>query len=305
MRENKNITKTHRGIYGIIKKEGKLLVIKKARGPYTGLYDLPGGSPEVGETPEQTVIREISEETSLSVKKCSLLKEITLIFSDFTPLSGEKGTLAHTGVLFSIDEWEGDILTTADGLDSLGSIWVNIDELTLQNATPFALIGAGKEVIHLADENDDIISTHLRGCSLPDKRYVMIAGTLVYNSKGEILLHKIASHKDWGGKWTYSAAGHVDAGEDYKQAAQRELLEELGIKAQIETEIISFPVERNGKKVAYHHIFKVCTDDMPLFDINEVECVQYFSPAELKQMALKDKDLFFPNLYDLIVLNKI
>ena len=40
---------THIGFYRIINKEDRLLVVKKSRGPYNGLLDLPGGKPEYGE----------------------------------------------------------------------------------------------------------------------------------------------------------------------------------------------------------------------------------------------------------------
>ena len=42
-------------------------------------------------------------------------------------------------------------------------------------------------------------------------------------------MQKVAAHKKWGGLWTYSAAGHVDAGENYIVAAQRELKEEMNL----------------------------------------------------------------------------
>ncbi len=305
MLNNPNITKTHRGIYGIIQKENQLLVIKKARGPYKGLYDLPGGSPEALETSEETLVREISEETSLKVKKYALLKEMRVIFSDFTKASGEKGTLAHTGVLFNVTDWEGDILATSDGLDSLGAQWVDMDSLTSQNATPFALVAAGKELIHVADKTDTIISTHVRGNPLSVGRYVMIAGVMVYNHKGEVLLHKIAPHKKWGGMWTYSAAGHVDAGENYKKAAQRELKEELGLSAAVGEELTSFDVYENGKKIAFHHIFKAVSDEPVSYDTNEIEEVRFFSIEELKHLSQQVPDQFFKGLLKLIKENKL
>ena len=98
-----DVTRAHRGIYAIIKKEGKILVIKKARGPYTGLYDLPGGSPEGNETPEETVIREVKEETNCDVQSFSNKREETILFSDFTKESGEVGCMQHTGVLFDVE----------------------------------------------------------------------------------------------------------------------------------------------------------------------------------------------------------
>jgi len=62
----------HLGIYGIIIKGNKILLIDKKGGPYDGKLDLPGGSMEFGETPEETLKREILEETGLEIKKYEL-----------------------------------------------------------------------------------------------------------------------------------------------------------------------------------------------------------------------------------------
>ena len=56
-----SVTRIHRGIYGVIRREGKILLIRKKRGPYTGLFDLPGGSPEKGESEERTLARELEK----------------------------------------------------------------------------------------------------------------------------------------------------------------------------------------------------------------------------------------------------
>ena len=62
----------HIGCYGLFIKNEKILLIKKKTGPYDGLLDLPGGSFEFGETPEETLKREFQEETSFQVKKDNL-----------------------------------------------------------------------------------------------------------------------------------------------------------------------------------------------------------------------------------------
>jgi len=54
---------------------------------------------------------------------------------------------------------------------------------------------------------------------------------LVFNETGELFLQKRSLNKDENpGMWDTSAAGHVEAGEDYLFSAERELEEELGIR---------------------------------------------------------------------------
>lgn len=53
---------SHVGVYGICIKNNAVLLIKKSRGPYKGMYDLPGGRMESGETIEEGLKREFMEE---------------------------------------------------------------------------------------------------------------------------------------------------------------------------------------------------------------------------------------------------
>ncbi|MGE5672489.1 MAG: NUDIX domain-containing protein, partial [Mycobacterium leprae] len=43
------VRETRNGAYGVCIVDGRVLVIRKAKGPYKGLYDLPGGGIEFGE----------------------------------------------------------------------------------------------------------------------------------------------------------------------------------------------------------------------------------------------------------------
>ncbi|MBQ3695587.1 MAG: NUDIX domain-containing protein [Alphaproteobacteria bacterium] len=138
-----DVTRAHMGVYGVIKKDNKILVIKKARGPYTGLYDLPGGTPENDETPEETVAREIKEETNCDLTSKSNERTLTILFNRFTGESGLTGCIQHTGVLFDVSV-DGNPTASGDGLDSNGAKWVAIDILSPQNASPFVLIACGK-----------------------------------------------------------------------------------------------------------------------------------------------------------------
>ena len=51
------------GVFGAHLDGARLLVVRKATGPFTGWLDLPGGSLDSGETLEDALIRELTEET--------------------------------------------------------------------------------------------------------------------------------------------------------------------------------------------------------------------------------------------------
>ena len=53
--------KRHLGVYGLIIDENKIALVLKSRGAYKGKLDLPGGSIEHGERPEDTLVREIKK----------------------------------------------------------------------------------------------------------------------------------------------------------------------------------------------------------------------------------------------------
>ena len=130
---------SHFGVYAVTYNEDRtrILLIKKARGPYTGLYDLPGGSPEETELLEEALIREVLEETNCTVTDYS---QIGCVSTRYEYHKDEQdGLLRHLGVLFNVTI-EGDIKTDADGEDSDGAIWMPIEQVSEENSTPFVLL---------------------------------------------------------------------------------------------------------------------------------------------------------------------
>jgi 8-oxo-dGTP diphosphatase len=51
---------------------GQILLVRRARPPAEGLFSLPGGVVEAGETLKEAVIREVREETSLVIEPVAL-----------------------------------------------------------------------------------------------------------------------------------------------------------------------------------------------------------------------------------------
>jgi 8-oxo-dGTP diphosphatase len=59
-----------------------VLIVRRGRPPSHGLYTLPGGGVEVGETLEQAVIREVREETGLDIEPLALAGYRQVIMRD-------------------------------------------------------------------------------------------------------------------------------------------------------------------------------------------------------------------------------
>jgi 16S rRNA (adenine1518-N6/adenine1519-N6)-dimethyltransferase len=101
---------------------------------------------------------------------------------------------------------------------------------------------------------------------------------LIFNPQGEVFLQLRSRTKDRHPlTWDSSAAGHVNAGEDYDQTAQRELLEELGIEVPLE-KVAKLPAsERTG----YEFIWLYRGPHGGEFQLNrsEIEAGQFFPPA--------------------------
>jgi len=66
----------------LVLREGRLLLVRRARPPAHGLFTFPGGVVEVGETVEEALIREVAEETGLTVEPMVLAGHRDVILRD-------------------------------------------------------------------------------------------------------------------------------------------------------------------------------------------------------------------------------
>jgi 8-oxo-dGTP diphosphatase len=55
-----------------IVRAGQVLVVRRARAPANGLFSLPGGVVEIGETLLEALVREVREETSMAIEPVGL-----------------------------------------------------------------------------------------------------------------------------------------------------------------------------------------------------------------------------------------
>lgn len=102
----------------VVTAEDRLLLVRRGRPPGSGLWSLPGGRVEPGETLEQAVAREVAEETGLDVEVGDLV--------GFVERRGE-------GYWFLILDFvalvRGDGADPVPGDDAAEAAWFTLQEL--------------------------------------------------------------------------------------------------------------------------------------------------------------------------------
>jgi len=122
-----------------------------------------------------------------------------------------------------------------------------------------------------------------------------IVRMLLFNSQGELLIQKRADHvSSLPGRWDQSAAGHVDEGESYDQAASRELMEEIGVSEVSLKRISKYfsdDTDENEKdkiKKRFNALYVAVYDGEIKPDPGEVSEVKWIKPEDLER-RMQDK----------------
>ncbi|KKP92306.1 MAG: NUDIX hydrolase [Parcubacteria group bacterium GW2011_GWA2_36_10] len=131
--------KLHLGVYGIILLDNKILLIKKARGPYIGLFDLPGGSIEHGEDIGDALKRELKEELSVAVLDYSWFTNYThqVSFID----ADQEIDMHHVGLIYKIDKFDlKNLKQDINFEDVAGAEFLDLDKIDENLLSQFAKI---------------------------------------------------------------------------------------------------------------------------------------------------------------------
>jgi mutator protein MutT len=81
-------------------RDGRVLVTQRARGPGIGVWSMPGGVVEAGETLTEALVREIQEETALTIEPVTLAGHREVVVRD-----SDGRALRHFVILCFASRW--------------------------------------------------------------------------------------------------------------------------------------------------------------------------------------------------------
>lgn len=124
-------------VYGVIVRDHQILLVQKSNGPNKGLWDLPGGKIQFGESPDTTLIREVLEETGLEIGEVSYLKSDAQVINYTDPERG-KMTLHLVGFIFKVKPKHTlHLAPKEDDADLICTKWCDYSTLEVETLSPF------------------------------------------------------------------------------------------------------------------------------------------------------------------------
>lgn len=135
------------GAYGLIIEDNKILLIKKSGGPYDSKLDLPGGTIEFCERPEETLKRELLEEVGIEVGEYELFDANSVAF-EWQFKTDILVKVHHTGIFYKVLNYKSDIKNDVKidevNDDSLGAEFYEINSLSKDNLSAITLLELNK-----------------------------------------------------------------------------------------------------------------------------------------------------------------
>jgi len=161
---------------------------------------------------------------------------------------------------------------------------------------PYSSFFFMKEDVDVVDAHDEIVGKADRSVAHKKGLLHRVIHVMVFDSDGKLFMQQRALSKDmYAGHWEGSLSGHVKSKESFKDAAERELHEELGIcvKRGHLKEILEFGLhEENERVLAKLYVVKDFKGEWKL-DEEEVKTGDFWSMKKIES-ELKGKKLFHP-----------
>lgn len=118
----------------------------------------------------------------------------------------------------------------------------------------------------------------------------------IFNKKGEMLLQQRAKTKYHSpGLWTNTCCSHPRPNEEIKTAAQRRLVEEMGMTTELFHKgsfIYKAKFDNDLTEHEFDHIFTGESDTDPLINKEEVETFRWLDVTEIKKQIIESPNEF-------------
>ncbi len=139
----------------------------------------------------------------------------------------------------------------------------------------------------MLDDRGEVIDVVTRAAMRAGRLRHRCTFVVVRDSAGRLLVHQRSRHKDmWPSRWDLAAGGVVQVGEDWDQAAARELAEEVGVVGVALTPLTDGCVgycDDDVDEVA--RVWTVTWDGPVTFADGEVVAARWVTVEELGSMA--------------------
>ena len=126
---------------------------------------------------------------------------------------------------------------------------------------------------------------HQRGTPLPQGRYHMVVHVVIFNTRGEMLIQQRQPFKEgWPNLWDVTVGGSAVAGDNSRTAAQRETMEEIGLRIDLSAEQPKLTIPFD---VGFDDIYTLVMDvDLASLRLqeSEVQAVRWASEEEVLAM---------------------
>jgi ADP-ribose pyrophosphatase YjhB (NUDIX family) len=108
---------------GILKRDGRFLLVLRRNPPSADMYAFPGGRAELGETPEETALREFEEETGIRARDPK-------IFATYDLKQHDTDGRLTSHFFLSVFRVQADVDTVAVAADDAAALgWFTVDEI--------------------------------------------------------------------------------------------------------------------------------------------------------------------------------
>ena len=135
-----------------------------------------------------------------------------------------------------------------------------------------------EEIFDVVNEQDEIIGQTTRREAHHNKSLIHRGITVLVFRGNQLYLQKRSLTKDmYPGYWTSSCTGHVNSGQTYLQAAERELKEELGLTVKQPLQFLFKHLSRVANETEFISVFRSETTDPIGINQEEISEGRFFT----------------------------